>query len=61
MARKRGQGQYAQYLIFQLDCDDLSGQLRIEPDPQLDRRDAFNVICRLDSGVPILDHQPGEQ
>ena len=35
------------------DCDDLSGLPRIEPDPKWDRRNALNVICRLDSGVAL--------
>ena len=32
-------------------CDDLAGPPRGEPDPLWDRRNAFNVICRLELGV----------
>ena len=36
------------------DCDDLAGPPRVEPDPKWDRRDALNVICRLDLGAAHL-------
>ena len=35
-------------------CDDLSGLPGVEPDPKWDRRDALNVICRLDLGAAYL-------
>jgi len=37
-----------------VDCDDLAGLPRVEPDPLWDRRNALNVICRLDLGAAHL-------